>query len=87
MSLELELELFRGVQTSEEWKAYVEYIDNMVIDGFFKIIKCSLRFFLDNTGRMLMRLMPNQRETLVLFNIGTLFFYHYNECYICKSSL
>lgn len=46
------MELFRGEQTSEEWRAYVEYIDDMVIDGFFNSVECSLRFLLDNTGRM-----------------------------------
>lgn len=49
------LELFRAEQNSEEWKAYVEYIDDMVIDGFFNSIDCSLRFFLDNTGRFLIK--------------------------------
>uniref|UniRef100_A0A8C4H1B1 Dynein heavy chain 9, axonemal n=1 Tax=Dicentrarchus labrax TaxID=13489 RepID=A0A8C4H1B1_DICLA len=45
------LELFRGEQASEEWKAYVEYIDDMIIDGFFNSIECSLKFFLDNTDQ------------------------------------
>ncbi|XP_054619923.1 dynein axonemal heavy chain 9-like isoform X2 [Dunckerocampus dactyliophorus] len=43
------LELFRAEPSSEEWKAYVEYIDDMVIDGFYNCIECSLRFFLDST--------------------------------------
>lgn len=30
----------------------MEYIDDMVIDGFFSSIEGSLKFFLDNTGRM-----------------------------------
>lgn len=49
------LELFRAEASSEEWKAYVEYIDDMIIDGFFSSIECSLKFFLDNTGGMLHR--------------------------------
>jgi len=48
------LQLFRAEQTSEEWKAYVEYVDDMVIDGFFNSIECSLKFFLENTGRSVM---------------------------------
>ena len=44
-------ELFRAEPSSEEWKAYVEYIDDMIIDGLFNSIECSLKFFLDNTGR------------------------------------
>lgn len=51
------LELFRAEQNSEEWKAYVEYIDDMVIDGFFNSIDCSLRFFLDNTGRFFIMML------------------------------
>uniref|UniRef100_A0AAQ5YU21 Dynein axonemal heavy chain 17 n=1 Tax=Amphiprion ocellaris TaxID=80972 RepID=A0AAQ5YU21_AMPOC len=42
--------LFRAEPSSDEWKAYVEYIDDMIIDGFFSSIECSLKFFLDNTG-------------------------------------
>ncbi|XP_015248307.1 PREDICTED: dynein heavy chain 9, axonemal [Cyprinodon variegatus] len=44
-------ELLRADPSSEEWKAYVEYIDDMVIDGFFSSIDCSLKFFLDNTDQ------------------------------------
>ncbi|XP_061561508.1 dynein heavy chain 9, axonemal isoform X3 [Phycodurus eques] len=43
------LELFMSEPSSDEWKAYVEYIDDMVIDGFYNCIECSLKFFLDNT--------------------------------------
>ncbi|XP_054457284.1 dynein heavy chain 9, axonemal isoform X2 [Anoplopoma fimbria] len=49
--LKSNLQLFRAEQTSEQWKAYVEYIDDMVIDGFFISIECSLKFFLDNTDQ------------------------------------
>lgn len=45
-------ELFRAEPSSEEWKAYVEYVDDMIIDGFFNSIECSLKFFLENTGEM-----------------------------------
>uniref|UniRef100_A0A8C9W079 Dynein axonemal heavy chain 17 n=1 Tax=Scleropages formosus TaxID=113540 RepID=A0A8C9W079_SCLFO len=43
------LELFKADATSDAWMAYVEYVDEMVVDGFFNSIECSLRFFLDNT--------------------------------------
>ncbi|XP_037547527.1 dynein heavy chain 9, axonemal [Nematolebias whitei] len=43
--------MFNAEPSSEEWKAYVEYIDNMIIDGFFNSIECSLKFFLDNTDQ------------------------------------
>ncbi|XP_051927996.1 dynein heavy chain 9, axonemal [Hippocampus zosterae] len=43
------LELFLSDPSSDEWKAYEDYIDDMVIDGFYHCIECSLKFFLDNT--------------------------------------
>lgn len=48
------LELFKANPVSPEWKAYVDYIDEMVIDGFFNSIESSLKFFLDNTGMFLL---------------------------------
>uniref|UniRef100_A0A6Q2WZ44 Dynein axonemal heavy chain 17 n=1 Tax=Esox lucius TaxID=8010 RepID=A0A6Q2WZ44_ESOLU len=49
--LKSNLELFRADPGSEEWRAYVDYIDDMVLDGFFSSIECSLKFFLDNTDQ------------------------------------
>lgn len=43
------LELFKGDAETDIWKAYVDYVDEMVVDGFFNTIHCSLRFLLDNT--------------------------------------
>ncbi|KAG7506656.1 dynein heavy chain 9, axonemal [Solea senegalensis] len=47
--LKSNLQVFGAKSSSEEWKAYVEYVDDMVLDGFFNSIECSLRFFLENT--------------------------------------
>ena len=43
------LELFKADAESDIWKAYVDYVDDMVVDGFFSLIHCSLKFMLDNT--------------------------------------
>ncbi|XP_030631579.1 dynein axonemal heavy chain 9 isoform X2 [Chanos chanos] len=43
------LALFKVDPSSVEWRSYVDYIDEMLIDGFFNSIECSLKFFLDNT--------------------------------------
>ncbi|MGH0148390.1 UNVERIFIED_CONTAM: hypothetical protein FKN15_039512 [Acipenser sinensis] len=43
------LSLFSADPSSDSWKAYVEYIDEMVVDGFFRAITCSLEFFIENT--------------------------------------
>uniref|UniRef100_A0A8B9HQW1 Dynein, axonemal, heavy chain 9 n=1 Tax=Astyanax mexicanus TaxID=7994 RepID=A0A8B9HQW1_ASTMX len=45
------LSLFKADPSSDEWRSYVEYIDEMVIDGFFNSIDSSLKFFLDNTDQ------------------------------------
>lgn len=38
--------LFKVSEDSEAWKTYVLYADDMIIDGFFLAIECSLKFFL-----------------------------------------
>ncbi|XP_067860408.1 dynein axonemal heavy chain 9-like [Heptranchias perlo] len=43
------LSLFQADETSNVWKAYVDYIDEMVIDGFFNAIESSLNYLVDNT--------------------------------------
>ena len=44
------LELFKADSSTDIWKAYVDYIDEMVVDGFFNTIRCSLQYMLHNTG-------------------------------------
>ncbi|NXI37002.1 DYH9 protein, partial [Galbula dea] len=34
---------------SDIWKAYVDYLDEIVLDGFFTAIECSLKYLLENT--------------------------------------
>lgn len=34
---------------TESWKAYVEYIDEMITDGFYAIVECDLEFFRQET--------------------------------------
>ncbi|XP_008933470.1 PREDICTED: dynein heavy chain 9, axonemal-like, partial [Merops nubicus] len=34
---------------SDLWKAYVDYLDEIVLDGFFTAIECSLKYLLENT--------------------------------------
>ena len=47
------LELFKADADLDTWKAYVDYVDEMVVDGFFNIIHCSLSFLLENTAAKL----------------------------------
>ncbi|XP_051791984.1 LOW QUALITY PROTEIN: dynein axonemal heavy chain 11 [Erpetoichthys calabaricus] len=55
--VEENLNLFKADSLSESWKAYLEFMDEMVVDGFFSAILCSLDFFIENTDDFL-RLSP-----------------------------
>ncbi|XP_067164604.1 dynein axonemal heavy chain 9 [Apteryx mantelli] len=41
--------LFSADTSSDIWKAYVDYLDEIVLDGFFTAIECSLKYLLENT--------------------------------------
>ncbi|XP_017386886.1 dynein heavy chain 9, axonemal isoform X2 [Cebus imitator] len=43
------LSLFSADPTSSIWKTYVNSIDNMLLNGFFLAIECSLKYLLENT--------------------------------------
>lgn len=43
------LEYYKGDSSTSMWKAYVEYIDEMILEGFINTVNCSLNFLLDNT--------------------------------------
>ncbi|XP_054427204.1 dynein axonemal heavy chain 9 isoform X2 [Pteronotus mesoamericanus] len=43
------LGLFSADPASDIWKTYVNYIDDMLLDGFFLAIECSLQYLLENT--------------------------------------
>uniref|UniRef100_A0A4X2LFE0 Dynein axonemal heavy chain 17 n=1 Tax=Vombatus ursinus TaxID=29139 RepID=A0A4X2LFE0_VOMUR len=43
------LNLFLADPESSGWKAYIDYLDNMVLRGFFIAIESSLKYLLENT--------------------------------------
>ncbi|XP_057572498.1 dynein axonemal heavy chain 9 [Hippopotamus amphibius kiboko] len=43
------LGLFSADPASSIWKTYVNYVDDMLVDGFFLAIECSLKYLLENT--------------------------------------
>jgi len=43
------LELLNAEEDSDVWKAYVDYVDEIIVDGFFNTIMCSLKFMIENT--------------------------------------
>ncbi|KAL2078484.1 hypothetical protein ACEWY4_026169 [Coilia grayii] len=40
--------LFRANENSQPWKEYIDYIDGMVLQGFFKVVNVSLEFLSNN---------------------------------------
>lgn len=66
------MELFHADPASHAWRSYLEYVDEMVVEGLFSYISYSLQFFADN-----MESWPNQAplfETqLVLSTSGMVF--------------
>ena len=54
--LQENLALFKADEDSNIWRMYVDYIDEITVDGFFHIIHCSLQYFLENTDAS----RPNQ---------------------------
>lgn len=74
LPLQKNLELFKADGTSDIWKAYVDYVDEMVVDGFFNTIHCSLKFLLDNTDP------KNNPDDL--FKVNNVFYYCYKTDWI-----
>ena len=51
--VEENLKSFCGDPSSTTWQNYIEYLDEMVVEGFFQCILCSLNFVLTNTDAKL----------------------------------
>lgn len=64
--------LFHSESASEAWQSYLEFVDEMVVEGLFSCISNSLQFFADN-----MASWPNQtplfEAQLRLSSSGTVF--------------
>ena len=45
------LDLFKAQEDSDDWKRYREYLDDVVLDGLFECVHCSLTYFLENTDK------------------------------------
>lgn len=41
--LQKNMEFFKADENTDTWKAYVDYIDEMIVDGFQRTIACSLK--------------------------------------------
>ncbi|MEE6466363.1 hypothetical protein FKM82_006924 [Ascaphus truei] len=51
--VEENMKLLKADPFQDPWKMYVEYIDDIVVDGFFNTILHSLDFFMENTDEKL----------------------------------
>lgn len=45
------LEYFKAEKDSEDWKKYIEYLDDLVLDGFFECVCCSLKYLMENMDK------------------------------------
>jgi dynein heavy chain len=76
--------------TSEYWKAYVEYIDEMITDGFYAIIQCDLEFFRQETDRknvpdpLFQILLEVHVKSITTYNffLSFLLFFSHLKCYL-----
>ncbi|XP_068613056.1 dynein axonemal heavy chain 11 [Brachionichthys hirsutus] len=64
--------LFRSGSSSDSWQSYLEFVDDMVVEGLFSYIRNSLQFFTEN-----MESWPNQtplfEARLLLSSTGMVF--------------
>ncbi len=45
------LDYFKATEDSEDWRRYVDYLDDLVLDGFFDCVECSLKYLLENMDK------------------------------------
>ena len=60
------LEYFQADPDSPAWHRYMEYIDDIVLDGLFNCVHCSLRYWLDNTDKHKTAALPFMEVKLEL---------------------
>ncbi|CAH6779586.1 Dnah11 [Phodopus roborovskii] len=58
--------LFRADPSLDSWKMYVEFIDDIVVEGFFQAILHDLDFFLRNTERQLKPALFFQAQMILM---------------------
>ena len=45
------LDYFKATEDSDHWRAYIEYLDDLVVDGFFECVSCSLKYLMENMDK------------------------------------
>ena len=52
------LDYFKATEGSEVWERYLDYLDEIVVDGLFNCIQCSLRYLMENTDKTVTGMTP-----------------------------
>ena len=52
------MEYLEAQEDSQNWERYIEYIDDIVLDGLFSCVQCSLQYLMDNTASDKEGLLP-----------------------------
>lgn len=45
------LNYFQAEEDSQHWRNYVNYLDDVILDGLFECVQCSLLYFMENTDK------------------------------------
>ena len=45
------LNYFQAEEDSQHWRNYVDYLDDVVLDGLFECVQCSLLYLKENTDK------------------------------------
>lgn len=45
------MDYFKAEEDSDHWRSYIEYLDDVVLDGLFECVRCSLSYLLENTEK------------------------------------
>lgn len=57
-SLPQNLDYFKATEDSEMWQHYLDYLDDIMVDGLFNCIHCSLQYLLQNTDKTAGSMIP-----------------------------
>jgi dynein heavy chain len=60
------LALFKADEDSDTWRTYIEYIDDLILDGFFEAVHCSLSYLMEQTDDGKTELLPLMEVKLEL---------------------
>lgn len=71
-SLQENKNLYTADDDSKSWKEYLEYVDEMVVEGFFNAITYSVEFFVNNMDGSV-RQAPLLEAQMVLSTFGIIF--------------